>query len=106
MSGITFANYGQERERIATEQELRMFDIIREISGADDLDLINRTDYYVTVVLGEWDVARIKYAPRAKWILFPLLDRPKEKRRIESPEDVRQFAGEIKECVERIRKYS
>lgn len=104
--GIKFANYGQERERIATETELEIFETIRSLSGADDVDLVRKCDDYLSVVIGEWDLARIKYTPRAKWVVLPLSEYGTKKLRIESPGDVAVLAGPIKKSVETIRSFT
>jgi len=98
-------NYGQERERIATEAELEIFEILKEISG-EDLQLIRRSDDYVTAALGEWDLARIKYTPRAKWVLFPSMDHKGEKMEISAPDDVYNFADLVENSLAVIRKYT
>lgn len=106
MDVIKFAHYGEERERIATEAELKIFEQIARISERDDLRLVNKSDQYVSAVIGDWDVARIKYTPRAKWLTFPLLESGTKKIRIESVEDVNDFADKINESVAIIEKYS
>ena len=102
---INFSNYGQERERIATEAELEIFDIICSLSGDAELDLVRKSDDYITVVLGEWDLARIKYTPRAKWVIFPLAETRNKKLRIEEPGDVANFEDYIRSSLEIINKY-
>lgn len=102
---MIIANYGQERDLVCTEEERKIFKIICEISGSN-LELVRRSDNYVSAVLGEWDVARIKYTNRAKWIQFPIFDRGSAKHRITSVEDVRDFAGIITDSIEHIKKYS
>ena len=106
MSDLSFGHYGEERERIATEDELRIFDVVKELTGRDDLQLVRKSDNYVSAVIGDWDLARFKYTPRAKWIMFPCVDRGSTKRRIESAEDVRDFSDEIKMSVDHIEHYS
>lgn len=98
-------NYGQQRDLICTEEEREIFEKIKEMSGAD-LDLVRRSDNYVTASLGEWDLARIKYTNRAKWIQFPIFDRGSVKHKIESVNDVSSFTDLITQSVEHIRKYS
>lgn len=102
---MVIANYGQQRELVCTEEEREIFEIIKEISGSD-LMLLRRSDNYVSAVLGEWDVARIKYTNRAKWIQFPIFDRGSAKHRITSVEDVRDFADIITDSIKHIKKYS
>lgn len=101
---IQFSNYGQERERIATEAELEIFENLCSLSGAD-LELVRKCDDYVSAVLGEWDFARIKYTPRAKWIIFPSAESGSKKHRIESPEDVAAFGDLIRQSLEVITKF-
>ncbi len=98
-------NYGQQRDLICTEEEREIFEKIKEMSGAG-LDLVRRSDNYVTASLGEWDLARIKYTNRAKWIQFPIFDRGSAKHIIEDVNDVSAFTDLITESVEHIRKYS
>ena len=102
---IEFANYGQKRELNATEEEEKIFQILCEMTG-EPLELIRRSDSYVSACLGEWDLARIKYTNRAKWILFPIFDRGSAKHIIEDVNDVSAFTDLITESVEHIRKYS
>lgn len=102
---INFADYGQERERIATETEIQMFDILKEMTGADDLELVRKSDNYVSAVIGDWDLARFKYTNRAKWISFPLTEHGTEKLRIDAPEDIRRFAILAENSLATIRKY-
>lgn len=102
---VQFANYGQARERIATESELEIFEILKQLANVANLELVRKSDNYVTAVLGEWDLARFKYTQRAKWILFPILERPKEKHKITDPDDVRQFGDLVSGSLAVIKKY-
>ena len=103
---IKFANYGQERDAKATDQEIEIFEILRAMSGREDLRLTRKSDNYVTAALGEWDLARFKYTARAKWISFPVKQLGSEKNRISVPEDVRDFADLVAESIAHIDKYS
>lgn len=103
---LNFANYGQERERIATESELEIFDLLRSMAGREDLDLVRKSDSYVSAVIGDWDVARFKYTPRAKWILFPAIEVGSTKHRIEATSDVSQFVDLLRKSLEHIEKYN
>lgn len=100
---MKFADYGQERERIATESEIEIFEHIKELADIE-LRLIRKSNDYVSVMCGDWDVARIKFTPRAKWIVFPVLCN--EKNRIDSPSDVLEFADEIKQTIGHIEKWT
>lgn len=103
---INFAHYGEERERIATEDELEIFEILQELTGSPDLRLVRKSDNYVSAVVGEWDLARFKYSPRAKWIMFPIMERGNTKNRIEKAEDVRGYSDKIAASYEHIIKYT
>ena len=103
---IQFSNYGQERERIATESEIEIFDLIRSMTNRDDLELVRKSDNYVSAVLGDWDLARFKYTPRAKWIMFPTVEVKAQKHYIEDPEDVYNFADLLSDSIAHIAKYS
>ena len=105
MEVLKFADYGQERERIATESELEIFDLIRSMAG-HDMGLVRKSDNYVTAVYKGWDLARIKFTNRAKWILFPVIESPSNKHRISDPSDVSEFADLVAESMAHIEKYS
>lgn len=102
MAELKFTNYGQLRELNCTEDELVMYDILRSVTGADDLEFMRRSDSYVTAAIGDTDVARFKFTARAKWILFPY--ESNEKIRIGTPEDVREHSEEARNAVETARK--
>lgn len=102
---IEFANYGQERERNATESELEIFKMLQQMSNPEHLELVRVCDDYVTARLGEWDLARIKYTPRAKWVIFPTAEAKNVKHRIESVGDVAGFGEMVAKSIEIIKKY-
>lgn len=82
-------NHGQIRERIATEGELEIFDALCSMIKSDpEPELVRKSDAYVTMVIGEWDFARIKYTNRAKWVKFPIIERSTVKHEIDDPSDV------------------
>lgn len=103
---VKVSNYGQERERIATESELEIFEIVRELSDREELQLVRKSDNYVSAVIGDWDLARFKYTSRAKWIMFPVVESGSVKNKISDPQDVRSFADLIAESLAHIDKYS
>lgn len=102
-------NYGQERDLICTEEERAVFAQIEQICGGLQLPaplrLVRVSDNYVSAKVGDWDLARIKYTNRAKWIMLPVVEAGQKKHPIESPEDVSQFAQTIADSVEHIKKY-
>lgn len=101
---IKFADYGQERDVNATDEELKIFEVLRDATALD-LRLARKSDSYVTAVLGEWDLARFKYTSRAKWIAFPVVEVGPPKHRISRPDDAAGFADLIAESLSVIEKY-
>lgn len=99
---VKFANYGQEREVNATDEELKIFDLIRN-NASVPVELVNRSDKYLTAAVGDWDLARFKFTSRAKWILFPIVERPNEKHKIGQPEDVLEFVDIMTESLSHIK---
>ena len=100
---IKFANYGQEREVNATDEELKMFDVLKEATGLD-LRLTRKSDSYVTAMYNDWDLARFKFTPRAKWIAFPIVEVGTTKHKITAPEDVAGFGDLLASSIEIIEK--
>ncbi len=105
MTDFKFANYGQERDVNVTDGELKIFEILLEASGLD-LRLTRKSNSYVTAVSGEWDLARFKYTDRAKWIMFPSVEKGSTKHRIQSPTDAADFDDLLKASIGIIKKYS
>lgn len=101
---IKFSDYGQMRDVNATDEETRIFELLKEATGRD-IDLVRRSDSYVTAVLGEWDFARFKYTQRAKWVSFPAAEAGAPKHKITRPDDVVSFADLIAESLSVIDKY-
>lgn len=103
---IKFANYGQERDIDATDEEVKIFDALREATGREDLRLVRKSDSYVTASLGDWDLARFKYTKRAKWIAFPTVEVGPPKHRIVHPDEAVSFTDLLTESLARIDKFS
>lgn len=101
---IKFADYGQMRDVNATAEEIRIFELIREATGRD-IELVRKSDSYVTAVLGDWDLARFKFTQRAKWVSFPAVEAGTPKHKITRPDDVVSFADLIAESLSVIDKY-
>ncbi len=102
---IKMQDYGQERERIATESELEIFEYLKALPGCDDLQLVRKSNNYVSAVLDEWDLARFKYTPNAKWINFSVLESSKEKHPLDSPQDIALYDDIVRQSVAHILKY-
>ena len=101
---IRFANYGQERDVNATDEEMKIFEALKDATGRD-LSLVRKSDSYVTAALGEWDLARFKYTQRAKWVSFPTVEVGPPKHRIARPEEAVSFADLIAESLAVIDKH-
>lgn len=100
-AGFRFAHYGDQRELNATDGELELYETICEIledegCDADQLELVRKSDSYLSIVLGETDVARIKFTDRVKWILLPYVK--DEKIRISGTGNVNNYAAEVVEA--------
>lgn len=101
---IKFADYGQMRDVNATAEEIRIFELLKETTGRE-LELVRRSDSYVTAVLGEWDLTRFKYTQRAKWVSFPAVEAGAPKHKITTPEEAVSFADLMAESLAVIDKY-
>ena len=98
------ANYGQERDVNATDEELKIFEALKEVTGRD-LRLVRKSDIYVTAAIGEWDLARFKFTQRAKWVSFPTAEVGPPKHKITCPEEAANFADLITDSLAVIDKY-
>lgn len=102
--GFQFAHYGEERDFEATKEELEMFEILRSIIKDDDLRLTSKSNNYVSAVIGDFDVARMKFTDRAHWIIIPYAEPKAAKHQISSPSDILQFRNLIDKNQEYINK--
>lgn len=106
--GLIVARNGERREVNATDGELELFGIVRDLSPVDvrdRLELVRKSDGYVTVMLGEWDIVRLKYTDRAKWVVFPVIEAKAKKHYIDEPESLLDMSEFILDTIERIEKY-
>ena len=103
---MIISNYGQDRDINATDEEVKIFEALKAATGRDDLRLVRKSDSYVTAALGDWDLARFKYTPRAKWIAFPTVEVGPPKHRIAPPDETVSFAELISESLAHIDKYN
>lgn len=92
---IKFANYGQDREIHANDDELLIIAQLLEINN--ELKICRKSDNYITAVFSLTDVARFKYTPRAKWINFPYT---KGKVELHSTSDITKLADDVREAIE------
>ena len=104
---LEFAHYGEEREVNATPEELKIAEVITGFLPSSEGSRITRkSSNYITLVIGEWDLARIKYSDKAKWVKLPLVDRGNVKRYIENIDDINAFKDDVIKSYEHILKYS
>ena len=101
MTELRFADYGQLKELNCTDEEMIIYDILRSVTGADDLECVRRTDKHVSAAIGETDVARFKFT-RARWILFPYESNQKIK--LSTPGDIESYSGEAIKAVQTARQ--
>ena len=102
---------GKVKDLDCKPEEQEMFGILCSLFadiGRDPEELVFQrySNDYVTAKLGEWDLARLHWGKRAKWILFPTIEISSTKHRIQAPEEIREFSDLIRKSVEHIEKYS
>jgi len=86
---------GSERPDVdATEDELKVFEILQDMVSPYELKFKRTSDSYVVATLGTWHFARFKFSDRTAWISFPPLN-GKKKNELDEPEDVRDLARKI-----------
>lgn len=104
---VGFQNYGQTRERIATEGELEIYEILCSMIQSDPApELVRKSENYVSMMVGEWDFARIKYTNRAKWIQFPIVERSQIRHKITAPSDALDLSDLVEKSALHLQKYS
>lgn len=107
---IKVANYGQRREVNETPEEKEIFEIIKDVlnnAGYDTsgMELVRKSDNYVTALFLDWDLARFKFTQKAKWIRIPYLPKGKDKFSLDAPETVRDFADILKGAADHSIKW-
>ena len=105
MDKIKFANYGQEREINATPEELQIAEWILNEFPDERLRLLRISDAYVTIKRGSWDIVRLKYTERAKWLMFPTLEAKQVKHRIEDVEEVEDYVASIADSIATAKRF-
>lgn len=105
---FAFAHYGEERETDATDEEAQMFSILCQMFEAHGYDpaqltLLRKSDNYVSVCIGDYDLARMKYTTRAKWITFPYAEEKAVKHYIAIPEEITSYDTLLNAQLEHIK---
>lgn len=103
---ISFANFGQERDLICTEEERQIYDGVCRILDDDKPRLVRTSDNYVSIKYGDYDLMRFKYTNRARWFNFPMLEKGDMKHYIDDVDDLDEYAVVLKDSVDEIRKFS
>ena len=70
---IKISHYGELRDVNATDEEIEIYNILQSYVS-DPLELVRKSDSYVSVMHGDRDLARIKFTERAHWISFQIVD--------------------------------
>ena len=102
---LKIAHYGEERDLDCSDGEIQIANLIVEAFPNENLRLVRVSDEYVTIRREEWDIARFKYRPRAKWIFFPIREMKKDRHVINTPEDVTEFVDLIAESIGHAERY-
>jgi len=92
-----FAHYGDERPLNMTDGETVIAEYIKSLCP---VEIVRKSDDYITAVGLNTDVVRFKYTERAKWLLFPYIENKPVKHRFDSLEDLGQFDEQIKKSYE------
>lgn len=108
---ITIQHYGEERKIDATAEERQIFESIKDYLGSTGqdvsrLELVRLSNDYVTAKYNDWDLVRIKYTDRAKWLKFPILEKASVKHVIGSPQITEECFELIEKSVAHIMEYS
>lgn len=102
---------GKRKVRDCEPEEWMMFDkvyiMFKSFGGnPGELRFERYSKDYLTAKYGEWDLARIHWGPRSKWIMFPTVEHSSTRHRIHSVDEVLQFEDLIKRSMEHIEEYS
>lgn len=95
-----------ERDLICTEEERAIFERIKSEFPDVDLRLVRVSDNYVSIKFGDWDIVRLKYTNRAKWIMIPIIETKQKKHDLEGPESVESHFEAIRKSIDHAKKYS
>ena len=102
---VKIANYGQKREINSTPEELEIAEWIINEFPDEHLRLVRVSDSYVTVKRGSWDIVRLKYTKRAKWLMFPTYEAKQVKHYIDTPQEVEDYVATIKVSIETAKSF-
>ena len=103
--GVSIANYGQEREVNANPDENEIAEWVLNYFPSENLRLIRKSNEYVTVKRGDWDIVRIKYTERAKWLMFPTIEAKQKKHYLEDKFEVENYVAAMHDSIEHAKQY-
>lgn len=102
---VSVTGAGAERDLVCTEEEREIFDRIVDEFPEDGLRLVRVSDNYVSVKRGDWDIVRMKFTNRAKWLMFPSIESGTNKFPIDEPREIEDFFASVLESIETAKKY-
>ena len=101
--GIKIAHYGEERPFNATDEEVQIFHVIREMFPDEKIIIVRKSSNYLSAVCHSMDIARFKFTKKAKWIQLPyVLD---DKVKLTDPEDIRQIRSDLERAIAESKKF-
>lgn len=87
-----FAHYGEARPLNMTDGEAVIAEYIKTLCP---VEIVRKSDGYITAEALNSDIVRFKYTDRAKWLLFPYNENKPVKHRLDSLEELNQFDDDI-----------
>lgn len=99
---LQFTHYGEERTIDATEEEQKIFEVIRDMFPDEKIIIVRKSPNYVTAICHSMDIARFKFTKKAKWIQLPYV--LKDKVKLTGPDDVRQIRSDLERAIEESKK--
>lgn len=104
LSSVSVKMTDSKRDLECTEAETEIYENICDMLDADDLQLVRKSDNYITIAVNDIDAIRFKCTNRAKWI--HCLYGNEGKVPLGRPDDVIKLADLIAQSIESARKYS
>ena len=104
LSSVSVTMKDSKRDLECTEAESEIYENICEMLGAEDLQLVRKSNDYVTIAVNDIDAIRFKCTNRAKWI--HCLYSNEGKLPISRPDDVARLSDLIAQSVKSAREYS
>lgn len=103
---ISVSDYGQERDLICTEEEREIYARVCGMLEDTAPRLVRTSKDYVTIKYGDYDLLRLKYTNRSKWLVFPMLESGSVKHYIDGLEDLEDYRTVIEDSLAEIKRFS